>query len=114
MLSALQIIHGHNNNLRWIPASFARLKNLKHVDFSENPLVEEFDNTTSMDAPSALENCARWFVRKNLYYENEEIPMSIKSYLGSAKICDCCFGPYFQAFVVRGRMWQFNEERIPL
>eukprot|EP01135_Chromosphaera_perkinsii_P005433 Nk52_evm8s349 gene=Nk52_evmTU8s349 len=112
-LKNLNVLELSFNNIEYLPAELLRLNNLRVIKMNENPCIEEFENYTEQDPPSLLELTARWFIRFDVYYENGCIPDEVKRYLGKAKKCSFCDGPYFQTYIKRGKFESRTFEEIP-
>eukprot|EP00123_Amoebidium_parasiticum_P007695 comp18294_c0_seq1/m.19329 comp18294_c0_seq1/g.19329 ORF comp18294_c0_seq1/g.19329 comp18294_c0_seq1/m.19329 type:complete len:374 (-) comp18294_c0_seq1:151-1272(-) len=111
---ALQVLKADSNKLPYLPAEISRLTQLRQIDIRNNPLVTELPSDPLVEPPSLVETVCRWFVRHGIYYNNDAIPKEIRQYMGTARTCSMCGGPYFKTHVKRLRFYKVDEVRVPL
>ncbi|KAJ3218949.1 hypothetical protein HDU67_003313 [Dinochytrium kinnereticum] len=135
-LTKLTSLHLDSNHLTSLPSEIGGNRSLITLDVSENPiktlpaevgrlkflrrlrvegcrdLVESFTHDLVHSPPTLRELSARVIVRHQvpiLQCTQEEV----KRYLASAHACSFCAGPYFESFVVRGRIVEKQDLRLP-
>ncbi|OZJ03512.1 hypothetical protein BZG36_03429 [Bifiguratus adelaidae] len=92
-----------NTALSTIPAEVSRLQYLRRLRLDDCPLVESFSHEIAHNPPSLKEVCARTIVRNSLPILAATAD-DIKDYLVSHRTCSFCGGPFYDSFVVRGRI----------
>jgi hypothetical protein len=104
------------NPLKVLPAEISQLPYLRRMRLEDCPfIIRQQDQEYSLvnDPPSLLEMCARTIKReKNI--ATHILPQHLQNYLQTAKSCTSCHGPYFESFVLRGRLMEKTDLHIPL
>ncbi|KAJ3136581.1 hypothetical protein HK101_003986, partial [Irineochytrium annulatum] len=108
----LMMLDLSNNPLRTLPAEVNRLKYLRKLKLENCPLVDEFIVESKGSPPTLKELAARVIVRHQVPIL-EVTPEDIKEYLASAHACSFCGGPYFNSFVIRGKVVEKFDAKIP-
>ncbi|TPX43064.1 hypothetical protein SeLEV6574_g05260 [Synchytrium endobioticum] len=102
-----------DNPLSILPAEIGRLKYLRKLRLDNCPLLAEISVDTSYNPPSLKELTARVIVRNQLPILHV-MHDALKQYLASVRTCSFCGGPYFDSYVVRGKLIDRNESKVPL
>jgi Leucine-rich repeat (LRR) protein len=103
------------NPLSVLPAEVAKLPFLRRIRCEDCPFDRNLEYTLKHNPPSLFELCARTSLMKNINLKNVSfLPPHIINYIKSAKICSSCHGPYFESFVLRGRLMEKSDVHIPL
>ncbi|CAO3622280.1 unnamed protein product [Cunninghamella echinulata] len=124
-----------NNPLKVLPAEIIRLSHLRRLKLESCRALLDIDPDNAMeynvthDPPSLLEICSRKIMSSSSSSPNKNkktniiqqkanimklLPEHLLTYLGSAKTCSSCHGPYFESYVLRGRLIEKNDTWIPL
>ncbi|KAI9299574.1 hypothetical protein BJ944DRAFT_253740 [Cunninghamella echinulata] len=122
-----------NNPLKVLPAEIIRLSHLRRLKLEACQSLLDIDPDNAIeynathDPPSLLEICSRKIMSSSSSNKNKKasiiqqkanimklLPEHLLAYLGSAKICSSCHGPYFESYVLRGRLIEKNDAWIPL
>ncbi|KAJ3100981.1 Leucine-rich repeat-containing protein 63 [Phlyctochytrium planicorne] len=102
-----------SNPIRTIPAEVGRLKFLRRLRVEDcTELLTEFVHDVSWSAPTLRELAARVIVRHQLPIL-ECTQEDLKRYLASAHSCSFCNGPYFESYVVRGKIVEKADVNVP-
>lgn len=110
-LTTLELGH---NPLCSLPAEISKLPNLRRMRLDECPLNTDISYTLEHSPPSLLELCARTVITKKVALDHKALPKHLIDYIGSAKSCTSCLGPYFESFVLRGRLLEKADAYVPL
>lgn len=100
-LNELMTLNVSNNPLKTIPAEITALKSLKKLLTDNCPFEEDMSFPLQHDPPSLLELCARIIVKRKIHVPSSFAHLS--DYFKKEKTCSFCHGPYFDAYVTRGR-----------
>lgn len=125
-----------NNPIKVLPAEIIRLSHLRRLKLEQCQHILNIDPDNAMeyeathDPPSLLEICARKLMsstknnsnnnknKNDLIQKNKHLlkllPEHLLTYLGTAKVCSSCHGPYFESYVLRGRLLEKPDTWIPL
>lgn len=101
------------NPLRVLPAEISQLPFLRKLRLDDIPFDSTLEYTLNHNAPSLVEICARIVTRKAIPNLNV-LPDHMVSYIKSAKSCTSCHGPFYESFVLRGRLMEKTDMHIPL
>lgn len=103
------------NPLYVLPAEVANLPFLRRIRCEGCPFDLNLTYTLKHNPPSLVELCARTSLVRNINLKNVSyLPPHIINYIKSAKMCSSCNGPYFESFVLRGRLMEKSDVHIPL
>ncbi|CAO3646886.1 unnamed protein product [Cunninghamella blakesleeana] len=117
-----------NNPIKVLPAEIIRLSHLRRLKLEQCQYILNIDPDNAMEyetihnPPSLVEICARKLMsstkKKDLIQKNKHLlkllPEHLLTYLGTAKVCSSCHGPYFESYVLRGRLLEKPDTWIPL
>lgn len=102
-----------NNPLTVLPAEISKLPFLRRIRLDNCPFNTDQVYPLKHNPPSLLEICARTVSKKNIKYKST-LPPQLSTYVQTAKSCSSCQGPYYDSFVVRGRLMEKTDVDIPL
>lgn len=114
-LDKLTVLAVNHNNLKYLPGSIARMVSLAAFTFRKNQLYRDRKLMARMERhslPTLKELAARFLIRHGIDYEHENLPSSSKEYLRTAKQCDFCKGPYFEAETRRCRFYKRGQHQL--
>ncbi|KAI9257114.1 hypothetical protein EDC94DRAFT_615499 [Helicostylum pulchrum] len=116
-LSSLISLDLTRNPLKVLPAEISKLPYLRRIRLEDCPFKTDLVYSLKHDPPTLLEICAR-NIRKsenngNINYQ-QQLPLHLSNYIQSAKSCTSCHGPYYDSFVLRGRLMEKTDMHIPL
>jgi Leucine-rich repeat (LRR) protein len=101
------------NPLRVLPAEISKLPFLRRMRVDDCPFQDNLVYPLKHNPPSLLEICARTVVRQQINIDSI-LPSHMVSYIKSAKSCTSCHGPYYESYVLRGRLMEKTDMHIPL
>lgn len=127
-LQDLSVLKLSNNPISVLPAELASLKRMKQLTLSGCPLAPALLYSKMTPVPTLKELAARLIVRNGLlhsrleYETNQDdetelfLSQNLRDYLDSAHECAYCQGPFFETYVMRGRMIPrgFEEPDLPI
>ncbi|GAB5590179.1 hypothetical protein Unana1_05079 [Umbelopsis nana] len=99
------------NLVKVIPAEVSRLQLLRYIRTEGCPLMLEYVPELKHDPPSLLELAARTIVRNELQIP-DELREDMKEYIGSAKKCTHCSGPYISSCVRRIKLIEKADQNV--
>jgi Leucine-rich repeat (LRR) protein len=103
------------NPLRVLPAEISKLPFLRRMRVDDCPFENNICYPLKHNAPSLVEICARTAVRHQINIDEDSIlPSHMVTYIKSAKPCTSCHGPYYESYVLRGRLMEKTDMQIPL
>ncbi|KAI9485464.1 MAG: hypothetical protein EXX96DRAFT_603793 [Benjaminiella poitrasii] len=107
------------NPLRVLPAEISQLPLLRRLRLEGCPFEGDgLSYPLKHNPPSLVEICARNVIRSKkqiIDHRNKSfLPQHLISYIKSAKPCTSCHGPYFESYVLRGRLIEKSDMQIPL
>lgn len=103
------------NPLRVLPAEISKLPFLRRMRLEECPFDSDLTYPLRHNAPSLVEICARTVIRKQIKIDQHPyLPQHMIEYIKSAKSCTSCHGPYYESYVLRGRLMEKTDVHIPL
>ncbi|GAN09927.1 leucine-rich repeat-containing protein 58-like [Mucor ambiguus] len=103
------------NPLRVLPAEISKLPFLRRMRLEECPFNSDMAYPLRHNAPSLVEICARTVIRKQIKIDQHPyLPQHMIEYIKSAKSCTSCHGPYYESYVLRGRLMEKTDVHIPL
>ncbi|KAI8391158.1 uncharacterized protein BYT42DRAFT_555829 [Radiomyces spectabilis] len=111
-MSNLATLDVSYNPLTILPAEIIQLAYLRRLILFECPLETTPEYSLTHDPPSLFEICARQVIRDQVPTHN--LPDYLLNYLGTAKTCTSCQGPYFESHVVRSRLVERGDLMVPL
>ncbi|KAI9279583.1 hypothetical protein BY458DRAFT_502237 [Sporodiniella umbellata] len=112
-LQSLMMLDLSHNPVRLLPAQVVQLPFLRRIRLEGCPLVTEIPAWPApAQPPSLLELCARQIVRHGL--PHAQLTERLQTYLTTYHLCCHCHGPYFDAWLRRGRWLEKNDAWIPL
>ncbi|KAI8982556.1 hypothetical protein BDB01DRAFT_793166 [Pilobolus umbonatus] len=101
------------NPVRVLPAEVSQLPYLRKIHLEHCPLnISTMTYTLNHNAPSLVESCARSILLNKVEYKHT-LPGHLQNYMGKAKKCTSCRSPYFESYVVRGRLAEKGDIKIP-
>ena len=112
-LDSLVSIDLSRNPLQVLPAEISKLPYLRRIRLDDCPFNTNIEYSLKHNAPSLVEICARIIKRKEIKTK-QVLPDHMDEYVQSAKSCTFCNGPYYQSYVLRGRLMEKTEMHIPL
>ncbi|CAO3608447.1 unnamed protein product [Cunninghamella blakesleeana] len=128
-LKKLMILDVSFNLISTLPAEMTRLQKLKRIILEGSPIMDNENSmlppitrrklpcyTLSHSPPSLKELCARIIVRhhQKQSYPFHFLPTHLIHYLQSSTPCSLCQEPYFETFVLRGRLIERHLKWIPI
>ncbi|KAI9312840.1 hypothetical protein BX666DRAFT_1865495 [Dichotomocladium elegans] len=108
-LSGLVSLNVSNNPLRALPVEITYLSSLRKLIAEGCDFVPEFRYPLEHNPPSLVEICSRIAVRKEMQIPCD-LPDHIKAFLARANRCSFCGGPFFEAYVKRGRFIERSND----
>lgn len=103
------------NPLRVLPAEISKLPFLRRMRLEDCPFDSDLTYPLRHNAPSLVEICARTVIRKQIKIDQHPyLPQRMVEYIKSAKSCTSCHGPYYESYVLRGRLMEKTDVHIPL
>lgn len=103
------------NPLRVLPAEISKLPFLRRMRLEDCPFDNDLTYPLRHNAPSLVEICARTIIRKQIKIDHHPyLPQHMIEYIKSAKSCTSCHGPYYESYVLRGRLMEKTDVHIPL
>ncbi|KAG2205882.1 hypothetical protein INT46_006915 [Mucor plumbeus] len=103
------------NPLRILPAEISKLPFLRRMRLEDCPFDSDLTYPLRHSAPSLVEICARTVIRKQIKIDHHPyLPHHMIEYIKSAKSCTSCHGPYYESYVLRGRLMEKADVHIPL
>ncbi|KAG2231933.1 hypothetical protein BDF21DRAFT_369974 [Thamnidium elegans] len=111
-LSSLISLDLTRNPLKVLPAEISKLPYLRRIRLEDCPFKTDLVYSLKHDPPTLLEICARNIRKSSMNQQN--LPLHLSNYIQSAKSCTSCHGPYYESFVLRGRLMEKTDMHIPL
>ncbi|KAI8646697.1 hypothetical protein BD408DRAFT_409603 [Parasitella parasitica] len=103
------------NPLAVLPAEVSKLPYLRRMRLEDCPFDGDLSYPLRHNAPSLVEICARTVIRKQIKIDHHPfLPQHMVDYIKSAKSCTSCHGPYYESYVLRGRLMEKTDVHIPL
>ncbi|CEP12260.1 hypothetical protein [Parasitella parasitica] len=103
------------NPLAVLPAEISKLPFLRRMRLEDCPFDSDLSYPLRHNAPSLVELCARTVIRKQIKIDHHPyLPQHMVDYIKSAKSCTSCHGPYYESYVLRGRLMEKTDVHIPL
>lgn len=102
------------NPLQVLPAEVSQLPFLRRIRLDDCPFKHNMQYPLQHNAPSLMETCARIAKKSQSKIDDKILPDHIIDYIQSAKSCTFCNGPYYESFVLRGRLMEKTDMHIPL
>ncbi|CAO0797233.1 unnamed protein product [Mucor circinelloides] len=103
------------NPLRVLPAEISKLPFLRRMRLEDCPFDSDLTYPLRHNAPSLVEICARTVIRKQIKIDHHPyLPQHMIEYIKSARSCTSCHGPYYESYVLRGRLMEKTDAHIPL
>lgn len=102
------------NPLQVLPAEVSQLPFLRRIRLDDCPFKHNIQYPLKHNAPSLVEICARIVKKSQSKIDDKTLPDHIINYIQSAKSCTFCNGPYYESFVLRGRLMEKTDMHIPL
>ncbi|CAO3616012.1 unnamed protein product [Cunninghamella echinulata] len=127
-LKRLAILDLSHNTISVLPAEITQLQQLKRLILEGCPILNDTMPpvtrmklpcyTLSHSPPSLKELCARQIIRNRDYHSSSSffhvLPSHLINYLQSSTPCSLCQEPYFDTFILRGRLIERNQKWIPI
>lgn len=114
-LTSLISLDLSKNLLQVLPAEISQLPYLRRIRLDDCPFKSDIEYPLKHNAPTLVEICARIVKREEIKLDiNSKLPEHMINYIQSAKSCTFCHGPYYESFVLRGRLMEKTDMHIPL
>lgn len=113
-LSSLISLDLTRNPLKVLPAEISKLPYLRRIRLEDCPFKTDLVYSLKHDPPTLLEICARKIRKSENTAYQQQLPLHLSNYIQSAKSCTSCHGPYYDSFVLRGRLMEKTDMHIPL